>query len=165
MRYHDFSSSGGGEIITAFWTATFTLLGGILIFATQKLLEQIYFVPINKQKDVIEQIAVGLIKFANYYANPTALGNMPSDSTQKRDLEIAADITRGYSALLTVVTNNINIYGTWCRLKFIKVTKEDALAAADKLMALSNSYFNPGSGALNSDLANEIRQLLNIPRS
>lgn len=165
MRYHNFNSFGNNEIITAFWTATFTLFGGILIFAIQKLLEQIYFIPINKQKDVVEQIAVGLIKFANYYTNPTALGNMPSDSTQKRDLEIAADTTRGYSALLTAVTNNISSYDIWFRLMFIKVKKEDALTAAGKLMALSNSYFNPERSVANSDLANEIRQLLNIPRS
>ena len=113
MRYHNFNNGGNDEIVTALWTAVFTLLGGILFFAIQKILEQVYFVPINKQKDVIEQISVGLIKFAKFYANPIAFHDIPSDSSQKRDVKIAADTTREYSALLTAVTNGISSYKIW----------------------------------------------------
>ncbi len=161
MGYQNFFQQNN-DMSVAFWTATFTLIGGILIFAIQKLLDQIYFVPINKQKDIVEKIAVGLIKYAKFYTNPISFGNMPSDSTQRRDIELASDTTREFSALLTVSTNNISNYGFWHSLHFIKIKKEDALRAAGKLMQLSNLYSTPGRDIENSILADDIRGLLCI---
>lgn len=113
---------------------------------------------------MVEDIAVRLIEFAKFYTNPVALGDLPYESSQRRDYEFAANVTRELAALLEVTTNNINGYRFWEKVHFIKVSKENVLNAAGKLIGLSNSYGNHGRGFPNSDLADEIRNLLNIPK-
>lgn len=152
------------DIQNAIWTAVFTSIIGVLILAVQKFIEHIYLTPINSQKETVEKIAVDLIKYAKFYANPMATNTLASDSFLRRDIEIASDATRELSALLNVKTTNINEYGIWYKLGLIKIEKEKAINAAGKLMALSNSYTRTDRGPENSDLANEIRELLSIPR-
>lgn len=150
------------NIQSAILTATITSILGVIILAVQKSIEHIYLIPINKQKETIEVIAVDLIKYANLYANPFAFDTLPSDSSMRRDFEIASNKIRELSALLSVKTNNINNYSFWYALGLIKVKKEKVLDASGKLMALSNSFGNVGRGIQNSELSDEIKKLLAI---
>lgn len=152
----------GNDVNTAILTAVITLFGGVIIFFLQRIIEQLYIKPINNYKDVIENIAIDLIKYAKFYANPQSLNLLPSDSTIRRDLEISSDRIRELSALLRVRTDNINSYAFWRKTNYIKVNKQDSYSAASKLMSLSNTFFVTGRGVENSDCADEIRALLNI---
>ena len=165
MRYPHYLNTSDSDIHVAFLTAIFTVLGSVIILVLQRFAEQIYFVPINNQKEVIQKVSIELIKYAKYYANPEINSSGFVNELRKRDIELATDTVRELSASLIVSTNNINAYKFWYTLRLIKVSKKSDIDAAGKIMALSNSLFHSGKGVANSDLANKIRDLLCIPKS
>jgi hypothetical protein len=144
-------------------TSAVTTILGIIVLTIQKIVEHAYLIPINHQKETIKDIAISLIQFANYYANPGADSVLPIGSVSRNDIDAASKKTRELSSILIVETSNINCYKFWFRLGFIKISQKSALDAARKLMQLSNSYDNHNRGIENSGLADEIRSLLHIP--
>ncbi|MFA5870457.1 MAG: hypothetical protein WC842_01015 [Candidatus Paceibacterota bacterium] len=131
----------------------------IIIFSLQRIIENQYLKPINNQKKIVEEIAVDLIKYANFYGNTIFCDIM------KEEYKIASSRIRELSALLQVKTSNINFYSFFYIIKLIKMEKEDALKAGTILMALSNSFFDSETSTQNTknaEQATEIRKLLNI---
>jgi hypothetical protein len=155
--------------LSLFITFIVTILSGIFIFILQKIVDRLILEPIQKIRDVIEEISVDLIKYAKFYANPLNISyedilSMPNDrkEIQIRDYENASDKTRELSARLRIYTHNVPFKSFLYKINLLKIKEDDLLGAADKLMLLSNCYFNSGLGASNSDTADEIREKLNI---
>ena len=140
-----------------------TLLGGMILFIINKLIEKVILEPIQKQKEVIKNIAVALIQHAHLYANPINLNAFSSDSRIREDFMSASNNTRKLSALLTVTSDNISFYCLWERIEWL-MPISDISSASKKLILLSNSCGTEGRGASNSDIADEIRDFLRIPK-
>lgn len=157
------------EISTALWTAVFTLIGGLILVILQKLFLDLIYSPISKHREIVAKIAVDLIKYAKFYANPivyndiTKIDNGRSE-IETRDYEMASDKTRELSAILKISTENIPIYRFLLHINLIKIKKEASIEASTLLMQLSNSYFH-GNGIHNSKIADKIKELLKIPTS
>ncbi len=152
-----------------FITFIVTIISGIFIFILQKIVDRLILEPIKKIRDTVEEISVDLIKFAKFYANPLNINyddilSMPNDrkEIQIRDYEKASDKTRELSARLRICTHNIPFKHMLYKFNILKIKEEDLLSASDMLMVISNRYFDCNKGVSNSDIANEIREKLNI---
>ncbi len=143
-------------------TATLTLIGGILLFVIQHLIIEVSVKPIQKQKMIIEDIAVSLISFDNLYSNPTNYGNLPSDSPVREKYMNASHKIRELAAQLKARSDNIPFYAVWTKAKYV-LPKDKIQEVFGDLIGLSNSFGHEGKGLENSERADKIRGLLNIP--
>ena len=145
-----------------FIIAGITLLGGIFLFILQQIIEKSFFKPLQKQKDTIEDIATLLIQYSSLYTNPTNYGGEHFDNLIRKKYSDASNKTRELASLLKVRSDNIPLYNFWVKIYNI-IPRKNIGNAFSKLIGLSNSYGNVGHGIENSDLADEIRNLLKIP--
>ena len=150
------------SIATAFITAGITLIGGVILFAIQQVLDKSIFVPLQKQKDTIEDLAIMFIHYASLYANPMNYGGELWDSPHRKLYTEASSKTREFTCVLKVRSDNVPFYNTLTKIGRT-VSKKDINQAYLNLMTLSNSYSNVGRGLENSKLVDETRGLLGIP--
>lgn len=144
-------------------TAAITLIGGIILFIFQHIIIEIFIKPIQKQKEVIENIAISLIHFSNLYTSPVQYGSLPSDNPIRKKYMDAANKVRELAALLKVKSENILLYDKWNIIKYV-LPKQNVEQAFEGLIHLANSFGSEGRGVENSDIADRIRTLLEIPK-
>jgi hypothetical protein len=152
------------------WPFVVTFALGFLAYMIQRIADRLIFDPLNKQREVMEQISVVLIKYANFYSNP--LSKEPwgdilyTDKDRKelvvRDYERASTEVRELSAKLRSSINNVPFQNFLYRVKIIKINREDLLSSAGLLMGLSNSFFLSDRGVENSMIADNVREKLKI---
>ena len=150
------------NINAALNTAAITLLGGISLFVLERVLERVFINPIQKQKEIIEEIAVSLIRYATFYNQPVSV-NYSEDSVFRQRRVDAKDKTRELAAQLKVRTNGVLFYKIWSKIGYV-IPQNKIEEAYRELIGLSNSYFENRDGSRNSERAEKIRNFLKIPK-
>jgi hypothetical protein len=151
------------NLSTALITASITLFGGVILFVLQQIIDKFFLRPIQKQKEIIERIAIALIHYANIYTNPINYGAEPWDSPHRKRYNEASNYTRELASILKVRSDNIPLYDFWVKIKGV-LPRKNLIEAHYKLIGLSNGYGDINSGGIrNTDEANKIRELLKIP--
>lgn len=143
-------------------TAAITLIGGIILFIVQYIIIEILIRPIQKQKKVIEDVAIYLIHYSNLYTNPTQYNNTPSDSPIGKKYMDAVNKIRELAALLKVRSDKILIYNFWVKLNYV-INRKNIDEAFACLICLSNSFGHENDDVPNNEIAKKIRISLKIP--
>lgn len=118
------------QLFSSSLTACFTVFGGIVVLILGQLALKLFVEPINKQAELVGEIAHSLTFYANYYGNASLF--------EKDDLRDAVRTLRSQASRLRASAWTIRWYGLW-QLMGITPRKADLLKASEYLIALSNS--------------------------
>jgi hypothetical protein len=155
------------DIYKIFLTSSVTILGGVLIFVLEKIVEIFFINLIHKQKQVIGDICDKLIFYADLYSNPFNQKIPQSPEIINRYIR-ARDEVRSLASLLNSRTQQITWYGFFAKLHIV-LPQENIQEASRNLIALSNSFFEPevlkdlNIPILNIERVKKIRLNLKIP--
>jgi hypothetical protein len=138
------------ELFKIILTSSFTILGGILIFALTQLMQKFLIEPAYEQSKVIGEIFFGLIYYANRYTNP--------GSGRPEDLTATSDAFRRYASQLQGTTNAIRCYNLFEKLRIVPKRANVEQAVGD-LIRISNSI-DSGNGRENRQDAHNVKKLL-----
>lgn len=142
--------------------AIFALVGGIVLFVANQLVQKLVLDPLQEQSRTIAEITVGLVRWARVYVTPR---KHPQEQSQEAD--DASEGLRLLAARLLASTHMVWGYPTVSkvlRVPPIPTVQE----AAKELIFLSNSIYyppenvDPKRGSTNRDAANHVRRLLGI---
>ncbi len=144
------------EVYKIFLTSALTIIGGVIIYSLSQIISKFLIEPINKQAETIGDISDALVYYAREYSSPGRL--------RREMLDEAHDRLRKLASLLTARTYMIVWYSFFQKIGFVRDLKS-VETASRKLIGLSNSVYGGvgDNGIDNTNKANEIRQLLNIP--
>lgn len=144
------------ELEKIFLTSSLTILGGIITYVAGQIILKFLIEPIHKQSETIGDISDALIYYAREYSSPGRL--------KKEMLDEAHNKLRQSASLIKAKSYTIKFYNFFEACKLIPKLKSIETASSE-LIGLSNSmYGGPGNnGVENSERADKIRKLLNIP--
>lgn len=150
------------------WTSSATIIGGLVLLILGELVVRFVIQPLEEQKKLIGEIADALIFFASVYSNPPLRLPGSRDTTPRMHPEdgspwhVAGERTRQLAAQLRARTYVIPAYRALAALR-LAIARPRVEEASNKLIGLSNQIIR-GDGAMNYLAANEIRDLLRIPK-
>jgi hypothetical protein len=132
-------------------TSTFTIIGGVVVFAISQLLTKFMIEPIHEQSKAIWATADALLFYANIYSGP---GGLPKYSEQ------AAINLRRCATELLVRTHALPKYNYWEKRCWV-LSEVKIFKAYRNLIFLSNSL-QQGSGKENREARKAIAEALCI---
>jgi hypothetical protein len=147
------------ELEKIFLTSGLTVVGGALVFATQRFVLE----PLNEQSKVLGRVTFSLFYYSRYYANPISWG--PDAEIVKRHRE-AADKIRELAGLLAETSQSIRLY--WiCVVLRATPRRKHIDEAIGLLTRLSNGFFLESAdtkmpGIRNCKDADEVLKLLRL---
>lgn len=118
------------QLFTSCLTACFTIVGGVSILLLGQLALRLFIDPINKQAELIGEIAHSLTYYANIYGN--------SNISDSKDRIEASNTLRRQASQLRASAWTIRWYSLWQTFGFIP-RKDDVLKASSNIIGLSNS--------------------------
>lgn len=142
------------ELFKIVLTSALTIMGGIVVYVTGRIIEKFFIEPIHEQFRLIGEIADSLIFYANVYTNPG------SKLIEKERADEASTILRQQASQLMARTQIIQWYRLWQRMRIVP-KYADVIEAQHKLIALSN-LVDRGNAKENDCLRKEIETLLRI---
>lgn len=119
------------ELTKILITASSTLIGGVTIFTTGRIIEKFYIEPIHNFRSTVGEIAFSLIYYANIYSN-ASIGD-PKIANE------ALDTLRKLASDLSSKSNSIPCYYLFSLLRIVP-RLSDSKTACSNLIGLSNSY-------------------------
>ena len=136
-------------------TSTFTIIGGIIVFAGTQILNEILIKPVTLLKEEIGKIFFVLTYYSNLYTNPNLRGmmidvdkNNASDELRKR----ASHLKASMNAVPTIA------------LKLFRLPlKKELSEVSDNLIFLSNSIFS-GDALHNQRVREKTQKLLKMKK-
>lgn len=133
-------------------TACTTLIGGVLIYVSGRVIEKFFIEPVHEYKKTIGNIADNLIYYANIYSNPSVASNESKNETSNALRRLAAELTSR--------THSIPFYTIFSAIKVIP-KYSNSISASSSLIGLSNSLNETDFNFIN-EKRSKIEKCLNI---
>lgn len=144
------------ELEKIFLTSSLTIIGGIIIYVVGQIILKFFIEPIHKQSEIVGDISDALVYYAREYSSPGRL--------KKEMLDEAHNRFRQLASILKARSYTIKYYNFFEICKLIPKIKSIEQISSE-LIGLANSVHGGVgvNGVENSQRANKIRKLLNIP--
>jgi len=121
------------------WTAIATLIGGILIYVSGRIIEKFVLEPLQEYRKTLASISDTLIFYADIYGNTQVASKENKIETSKA--------LRKHASELSSKTNQIAFYKffVWCK---VVPRYDDSIEAVSTLIGLSNSMWHSDIGEI-----------------
>src|SRR5258708_6158779 len=131
----------------AFFTASLTIFGGVIVFGLSQLLLRFWIEPANDHASAVRAVAHALYYWAEVYASPGVHDDAIALEAKRALRKAAGD--------LAATANAVNCYRL-CRV-FRMVPRQDCInRAVHRLTGISNGVRDKTAGRENSQMADEV---------
>lgn len=141
------------ELFKIILTSSLTIFGGIVVLTMGQIIAKFFIEPIHEHFRLIGEINDSLIYYANVYCN-AGLG-------KKEVMDEAQNVLRRRASQLMAKTHIIRCY-KFCQSLKVVHKRADIMEARKKLILLSNSIHDAQLGEKNTEIVEQIEELLNI---
>jgi len=138
-----------------------TVVSGVLVYIAGEILQTIWLTPLQKFKDLKNEVAITLTFYARVYTNIVDAANV--DMTTREEYGDVSDKIRTLSCELKGYIETLS----WFKIGI--PSKKNLIKASETLMGLSNSLFSPYNtkptteeNVRNKAMVNEVFSLLGM---